>query len=233
MAAPGVCPLAVWRPTGNYGYPKGERDGNEPWFFVDHVMAGYKRTMDAPGWFASAGNSVHFAIGRDGSISQYVRIQDAAWGNGLTGAIGGRESDRTGIARFDRGNRHLAALEREPGARWAWVAGVGGWALSAGGRNLPNCHSISIEHEDEAKGGHIPWTEAMYQASLAVKRWCVEEVARLGLPPMEVDADLLAGHFQIDPINRANCPGSAWPKARLLAGLCGTTCGRYRSGRRV
>jgi hypothetical protein len=55
---------------------KGKRDSNEPRFFVDHVIAGFKRTMDPPGWFPSVyGNSVHFAIGRDGSISQYVRIR--------------------------------------------------------------------------------------------------------------------------------------------------------------
>ena len=71
MQERGVCPFAVWLPTQNFGYPMGRRGQNKPEFFVDHIMAGFKQTMDNPVWLNDSGISSHFAIGFDGSISQY------------------------------------------------------------------------------------------------------------------------------------------------------------------
>lgn len=74
----------------------------------------------------------------------------------------------------------------------------------------PNRYTLSIEHE-----GHPgePFTEAMYQASLALTRYLV---SRWAIP---VDRDHLIGHYRIDSVNRADCPGPAFPWDRLFADL--------------
>lgn len=200
----GWCPFAVRRPTANFGYPQGKRGQNRPLFFVDHIMAGWKRTLDDPGWREPAGVGVHFGIGRDGSISQYTSIFDAHWGNGVAGAA--HAGDRRGVERYDRSNRHLAALEREG----EWVLGtdlrgnVFWWLRAASGGSLLNQRSISIEHEGfpydrPAANFDATWPRAMVEASLRVKRWCVEELTGAGLP-VRVDGDVLVGHFQIDGV---------------------------------
>jgi N-acetyl-anhydromuramyl-L-alanine amidase AmpD len=220
MPDAGVCPFARWLPTKNFGYPTGQHGQNKPWFFVDHIMAGFKRTMDNLQWLDGSGISSHFAIGFDGSISQYVNIFDASYANGITGTIG---EGRHGIERFDRANRHLAACEGLDGASWNFLrlGGAPYWNLCApieGGAvaSILNCRSITTEHEgtDPSK----PWTPEMLDADIRVKRWCLEELARAG-HGMTVDSDLLVGHFQIDPVNRANCPGPSWPKDAILAAL--------------
>lgn len=211
----GICQFAVWRPTANFGYPQGERGLNQPRFFVDHIMAGFKRTLDDAGWREPNGVGVHFGIGKDGSLSQYTNIFDASWGNGVSGSR----------QRYDRSNRHLAALEAEPGAQWIEVpyAGTIAFALVAPHRgrpgyriNLPNSRSISIEHEGQPGD---PWTPEMLAADIQVKRWCIAEVKRVRRHQMEVEADLLVGHFQIDAVNRAQCPGPNRPKTAILQAL--------------
>lgn len=207
----GICPFAVWRPTANFGYHhKGATGENKPLLFVDHIMGGYKRVLDDPGWREPNGVGVTFGIGRDGSISQYTNIFDAHWGNGVSGSK----------AKYDRTNRHLAALEKLPGATWNTVkyAGTTAYALAAGGVNLPNSHSISIEHEGIAGQQPEDWPDAMVDASVRAKQWCLAELEKEGVP-MVVDEHVLAGHFQIDGVHRVNCPGAAWPKARILAAL--------------
>jgi N-acetyl-anhydromuramyl-L-alanine amidase AmpD len=201
----GICPFAVWRPTANFGYPQGAHGQNKPVVFVDHIMDGWKRTLDDAGWREPAGVGVHFGIGRDGSVSQYTSIVDASWGNGISGSIRG----------YDRGNPRLAHLETL--GQWATVpyAGTTAYALVSQGRNVLNTHSISIEHEGFP--GDV-WTAEMTDASIRVKRWCLDELARLGMP-MDVGPDMLVGHYQIDPVNRARCPGPEWPREAILEAL--------------
>jgi hypothetical protein len=183
-------------------------------------MAGFKRTMDNLEWLNGSGISSHFAIGFDGSISQYVNIFDSSYANGITGTFG---ETRHGIERFDRANRHLAGCEGLSGATWNFLrlGNASYWNLCAPARDgaiasILNCRSITIEHEgtDPSKA----WTPEMLDADIRVKRWCIEELSRNGVK-LEVDNDLLVGHFQIDPVNRANCPGPAWPKAEIIAAL--------------
>lgn len=214
----GICDFAAWRPVGTFGYPGRTRGQNKPLFFVDHIMAGWKSTMDRPGWQDSAGISAHFGIGKDGSISQYVNIFDASYANGLTGTHG---ESRFGIEKYDRANRHLAAVENTPGARWVFrrLNNVPYWNLvdAAGGISLLNACSITIEHEglkpEEA------WTDAMVEADIVVKFWCLQELQRQGFPAIVLDNDAIVGHHQIDPVNRPNCPGAGRPRANVLQRL--------------
>ena len=211
----GWCPFAVRRDDVNtYGYPPGTHGQNRPLVFVDHIIDGWKRTLDRGDWRLNNSVGVHFGIGRDGSISQYASIFDAHWGNGLVGAAS--QADRRGIERYDRSNRHLAAIEEEG----TWQAGSGNWWLSApSGGSLLNQRSISTEHEGfpfDKSGFDATWPEEMIEATIRIKRWCLEELERKGLPMM-ADDDLLIGHFQIDGVNRVNCPGPEWPRGRILA----------------
>jgi len=74
----------------------------------------------------------------------------------------------------------------------------------------PNLYTISIEHE--GKTGE-PWTEAMYQADLALIR---DIAARWKIP---LDRDHIIGHYQLDAVNRQRCPGTGLPWDRLIADL--------------
>lgn len=215
----GWCPFAAALPTANFGYPKGARGQNRPVIFVDHIMAGWKRTLDDPGWREPAGVGVHFGIGRDGSVSQYTSVLDAHWGNGVAGAASA--NDRRGIERFDRSNSRLAALERQGD----WVYTSSGWWLvrTENGRRVSvlNSASISIEHEGfpfDRDAFDATWPQAMIDASIRVKRWCLDELARLGRSFQREDDEMLVGHFQIDGVNRLHCPGPEWPRGRVLAG---------------
>jgi hypothetical protein len=86
------------------------------------------------------------------------------------------------------------------------------------GRENPNGYLISTEHEDETDL-NMRWPEAMYEADLRVKRWCIEECWSRGMDVMRFGIDSLAGHFMFDGVDRPNCPGSGWPRERLFADL--------------
>lgn len=211
-ADPGWCPFATQHrgaASGPSGYPAGTRNQNEPLLFIDHRMGGYKRTLDDDQWRHDNFVGVHFGIGRDGSIDQYTNIFDASWGNGVSGSV----------PKYDRANKHLAALEQLGSWITVQYAGSTAYALVSGAENVINCHTISTEHEDE--GIDQPWTPAMVDADERVKRWCLDELAIGARSPIVIDADALAGHFQIDAVNRPNCPGDNWPKDAILAALAG------------
>jgi len=205
----GWCPFARQHrglAAGPFGYPAGERDQNVPLLFVDHRMAGYKRTLDNDAWRHENWVGVHAGIGRDGSLDQYTNIFDASWGNGVAGSV----------TRYDRSNPRLAALEGL--GDWVAVRYAGGWAyaLVHGGVNIINAHTISTEHEDEAVDQ--PWTPAQIATSIRWKRWCLQELATAGMP-MALGDSMLAGHYQVDAVNRPDCPGDYWPRAEILRAL--------------
>lgn len=84
------------------------------------------------------------------------------------------------------------------------------WSLYTG-RN-PNNYTISIEHEGYS-GDVMP--EPQYQATLALHRWLIEELG------IEVNTNTIIGHYRIDSVNKANCPGSGFPWDRLFKDLQG------------
>jgi len=208
----GRCPFAVWRgDDGQHGYPQGATGQNRPVLVVDHIMAGHKSTLDNEAWRRANQVDVHFGIGDDGEASQYTNIFDAAWGNGVAGARSA--GDTLGIERYDRSNRYLAALEEEG----EWRSGPGFVYLYGRGGSLLNLSSISIEHD---KFPGTPWTPAKTAASIEITRWCIEEVKRVrGYDMTAGGPDWLVGHFQIDGVNRPNCPGPNWPRAHILTEL--------------
>jgi|GEM_PF-2745098 len=74
----------------------------------------------------------------------------------------------------------------------------------------PNRLTISIEHEGYS-GQTFP--ESQYQASL----WLHKHI--LKAYPIPVTRLNIVGHFQIDGVNRAQCPGATFPWGRLIADL--------------
>lgn len=85
------------------------------------------------------------------------------------------------------------------------------WPLLIPGLN-PNYYTVSIEHEGNS--GDV-MSEAQYQATLALHRWLIETQ---GIP---VTRDNIIGHYRIDSVNKANCPGTGFPWDRLFQDLQG------------
>lgn len=83
----------------------------------------------------------------------------------------------------------------------------------------PNGYLISSEHEDKQVTNYV-WSQEMYEADLKLKRWCIEEVARVqGKDLMRFGLDSLSGHYMFDNVNRKYCPGDGWPREQLYADL--------------
>lgn len=219
MSDLGWCPFAKQHRSaaGPFGYPAETRGQNKPVLFIDHRMGGYKRTLDSDAWRHGNDVGVHAGIGRDGSIDQYTNIFDASWGNGVAGSL----------AKYDRHNPRLVQLEGLGVWRTVRYAGATAYALiDTAGVNVINAHTISTEHEDE--GRDQPWPEAMVEATIRWKQWCLDECASVGIE-IERDEFMLAGHRQIDGVNRSECPGSHWPRERILEALMGPTKEEFTS----
>ncbi len=71
----------VKKPTSNFG----ERNGYKPEIVVVHISDGTLASMDS--WFAAKSSlaSTHYSVALNGTISQYVTEDKAAWSNGRFG----------------------------------------------------------------------------------------------------------------------------------------------------
>jgi N-acetylmuramoyl-L-alanine amidase len=86
------------------------------------------------------------------------------------------------------------------------------WTLYDG--TNPNRYTISIEHEGYGfNGGDGNLTEQQYKATLCLHRQLIN---KWNIP---IDRNHIIGHFEIDKINRPNCPGKAFPWDRLMKDL--------------
>ena len=162
-------------------------------------------TTFSPGYVDRAGFCDHTAAGYMGTL------RDAGFWNGA-GVSAHFAIAKTGeivqlVNIFD-----TAFAQGRLGPRVAWPP------FEVMGRGNPNGYLISTEHEDEGEL-NMRWPEAMYEADLRVKRWCVAECEARGLDVLRFGIESLAGHFMFDGVDRANCPGSGWPRRRLFAGL--------------
>lgn len=86
-----------------------------------------------------------------------------------------------------------------------WIAD-----LYAGNVNA-NLVTISIEHEGWP---NIALTSAQYDATLDLHR---DIFVRNGWP---VEYGRIVGHYQVNAVDRPNCPGPLFPFARIYADLC-------------
>ncbi len=74
----------------------------------------------------------------------------------------------------------------------------------------PNWITLSIEHEGQPGD---PWTPEMLGADIALARWLSSQYS---IPP---DRHHIIGHYQIDSVDRANCPGPSFPWDALMGAL--------------
>lgn len=166
------CPFAVKRPIVSDNFTVG-RSGQKVKALVLHIAAGPLTavfpTFNNPARQASA----HFCIGKDGTLEQYVSVNDTAYANGLSWVNNQWQNARGKIVQ----------------PTWQDIVA----------RTNPNLYTVSIEHE-----GHADevWTNEMYDANNRLLAWLAEQFA-LALIPHRT----LIGHYEIDPVDKPNCPG--------------------------
>ncbi len=85
---------------------------------------------------------------------------------------------------------------------WPWIAAHPGVN--------PNLATVSIEHEGFTGD---PWPEAQVQATTELTRWILKWFG------VKATTDTVIGHYRIDSVNRALCPGTGWPRDRIIAAL--------------
>jgi N-acetyl-anhydromuramyl-L-alanine amidase AmpD len=168
----GWCSFATKRPITTNNYDVG-RSGQKVKAVVMHIaagsMAGVFPTFNDPNRLASA----HFCIGKDGTIEQYVSIDDTAYGVGMRYANGQWYNPRGVLAK-------PSWMGMQPPLN-------------------PNLYTISVEHEGQPED---QWTPQMYDANTRLLQWIAKQINVMYVP-----RQTLIGHFEIDPIDRPNCPG--------------------------
>jgi len=174
------CPFAIKRPIVSDNFLAG-RGGQKVKAVVLHIAAGplsaVFHTFNNPARKASA----HFCVGKDGTIEQYVSVNDTAYANGLA---------------WKEGQWHNPAGKPVQPTWQDLVPQVN-----------PNFYTISIEHEGQPQD---KWTEAMYDANNRLLLWLAEQF-NLTYRAQRT----LIGHCEIDPVDKANCPGPHVEYARI------------------
>jgi len=192
----------IWRGDKVQNYGSRLRAGKKyaPTVIVDHISAGTMGSMY--NWFTSPNNttaSSHFGVGRDGSIHQYVRLEHAAWTQGLT-----TEAIPKAIAAIVKRmgvnpNLYCVGIEHE-----GYVEGH----MNADGK---------VEVVNYGLDGDL--TEAQFWSSCWLHKYIQEEVQRIWGNRIVFTPEVVLGHFQIDPIRKPFCPGSRFPWSRLYSVL--------------
>lgn len=186
-------PGVTWKPSPNHTPGNHGRKA-----VVLHIaQGGYTSSITH---MAANGVSSHFIVSAAGSVSQMVDIADTAWANGLAWCDTPAEA---------------AAL----GAAWQ---GVGwycphkhkvtpSWADITPGVN-PNLETISIEHEGMS-GRALPAVQL--SATVRLLAWLAQQCPSLA---PYAPGHTLIRHADIDPTDKAFCPGPAFDLA-LIARL--------------
>jgi N-acetyl-anhydromuramyl-L-alanine amidase AmpD len=182
---------ATWIPDGNY-FPN--RDGNKPRYIVLHGTAGGTSAVGIGDYFKSTEGgsnpvSAHYVVGLQGEVVQCVNESDGAWSNGVITGASGVSGNGVGNGFHDS---------------W-WNSGVN-----------PNLLTVAIEHVKSATDNSTQLTDAQKQASFTLVAHICQ---RHAIPMRKADAHGgITGHYAIDPVNRARCPGP-YPWDELFAFL--------------
>lgn len=187
-----------WRgdKCGNHG----SREGREPIAIANHITAGTRGSVY--NWFVSPNNrnaSSHFVVTREGEIDQYVRLESAAWTQGLNPKKGDTAFATAPIVK-EQGvnpNLYMIGIEHE-----GYVQGH----LSEQG---------VMEIVNYGLDGDL--TEKQFWASCWLHKFIQTEVQRIYGIRIPLNSHNVVGHFQIDPRRKPNCPGPKFPWTRLYA----------------
>ena len=131
--------------------------------------------------FMQSRNSVHYGIGTDGTVQQYVPEALGAGGN--------------------------CCVEDGFDPFWEQFDPV---HVGGGGSTNLNTVTLSIEHCDGALDNSTPLTPPQQAASFKLVAYLVQKYS--------IPLTHIKGHFSIDPIDRAHCPGN-YPWAELFTYL--------------
>jgi N-acetylmuramoyl-L-alanine amidase len=178
---------------------KESRRGIKPFVIGDHVSQGTLGSMDA--WFSdpsNPGSSSHFGVGLDGTIHQYVKIEEAAWTQGL--APDAIQYATAPVVKDMNCNPNLycVSIERE---------------------------GYYVKNEDGTEEGNLGWLdgsaipEAQWNALCWLHRYIMDYVKNNMGQVMGLGNYNVIGHFQIDPRRKPLCPGLGYPWAKLYAEL--------------
>ena len=192
--------IQIPSPFHSIGYPG---FGKPKWIIVHGTASGTSYPAQSTGRdFQRSGNSTHFVVGYDGTVVQCVDTNNAAWGNGVI-------SGPAGVAPMGGGNARAAH-----DAYW-----------DTAGKRDPNSCTISIEHSKSGgpppplgQGNQSQLSTIQQQASFKLIAWLCQ---LYGIPAHYGDATGgITGHYSIDPVNRAFCPGP-YPWTELFAYIGG------------
>jgi hypothetical protein len=155
-------------------------------------MQGYKRTMDD--WARNGTGpqkSVHFAIGRDGSASQYVSIFDPSW--------------------------HAGKLDSVPPTWPLYPRGANPNKITIGFEHEGFSVDPLTYGYDYLYDASHPWPEPMVQKTIQLHSWVSDQLKGRGIfTPSKMT---IIGHNEISPLSRANDPGRQWPRDRIIGAL--------------
>ena len=82
-----------------------------------------------------------------------------------------------------------------------------------------NLYTVSIEHEGIWKNTKGALTTEQEKATTELIRYIVSEVKRLYGKDIPIDRQHIIGHYEIDGVNKPNCPGALFPFDRIIANL--------------
>ena len=189
------CPFAVKRPIISDNFSRG-RAGQQVKAVVLHIAAGPLSSVFSAFNSTARKVSAHFCVGKDGTLEQYVSVNDTAYGNGLAWKDGQWYKTRDdGTSVFIK-------------PTWQDILP----------RINPNAYTVSVEHEGQPND---EWTDAMYDANNRLLLWLAEQFALTYIPH-----HTLIGHCEIDPIDKANCPGPNVEYDRIATDLAALSAAR-------
>jgi N-acetyl-anhydromuramyl-L-alanine amidase AmpD len=175
-------------PISSNFYTKGRKYGKPLWIIIHGTASGiqYKAEQTAAdfgnaGWQSNRHASTHYVVGYDGVVVQCVDENDTAWGNGVI-------SGPAGNAPIGGGNSNAPH-----DAYW-----------DTAGQKDPNPLCISIEHSKSTDNSSA-LSPAQQAASFALVSDIVQRWGIRGAYANAIGG--VTGHYSVDPINRAFCPG--------------------------
>lgn len=168
------------------------RRGIKPFVICNHISAGTKTSMRNT--FQNSANQVssHFDVGRDGSIWQYVRIEDAAWTQGLTADMFAVSKAPVVKDMNCNPNLYMVSIEHE------------GYVIKDKDDNVIEDHGID---------GTL--TEEQFWASCWLHRYIMDYCNNAFGVGMDLGEYNVTGHYLVDPKRKPLCPGLNFPWDRL------------------
>lgn len=167
----------------------------EPTLIVLHDTSDRLRADDSVSWFCNPKSKVsaHFVVGRDGSVTQCVPVDHAAWHAGQSEWCGRANCNSYGIGiEIDNPGK----LTRRGGKAYAWFGD--GWPLS---------ELVEMTTPEHGSGWWMPYPQVQIDA--------VEALVRALAIRFPTITDV-AGHYQVSPKRKVD-PGPQFPMALMQA----------------